>query len=60
MYESFCILKTLAFGNHFCGSFGKPKNGEICMSLCLHVFLTLLSCLFFDFELFLVLCHHET
>ena len=26
VYESFCILKTLAFGDHFCGSFGKPKN----------------------------------
>ena len=33
VYESFCILYTLAFGDHFCGSFGKPKNGAICMSL---------------------------
>ena len=29
----FFILYTLAFGKHFCGSFGKPKNGAICMFL---------------------------
>ena len=33
VYEFFYILWTLAFGDHFCGSFGKPKNGAICMSL---------------------------
>ena len=26
VYESFCILQTLAFGDHFYGPFGKPKN----------------------------------
>ena len=33
VYESFCILNALAFGDHFCGSFGKPNNVAICMSL---------------------------
>ena len=33
MYEFFCILKTLIFGDHFCGSFGKPNNRAICVSL---------------------------
>ena len=32
VYESVCILNTLAFGDHFYGSFGKPKNGAIGMS----------------------------
>ena len=26
VYESFNILWTLAFSDHFCGSFGKPKD----------------------------------
>ena len=34
VYESFCILKTLAFGDHFYGSFGKPKNEAICIFFC--------------------------
>ena len=33
VYESFCILYSIAFGNHFCGSFGKSNNEAICMSL---------------------------
>ena len=33
VHESFCILYTLAFDDHFCGSFGKPNNEAICMSL---------------------------
>ena len=33
VYESFCILYFLTFGNHFCGSFGKLNNKAICMSL---------------------------
>ena len=33
VYEPFCILYNLAFCDNFCGSFGKLKNGAICMSL---------------------------
>ena len=33
LYESFYILWTLAFGDRFCGSFGKPKDDAISMSL---------------------------
>ena len=31
MYEYFVFVQTLAFGDHFCGSFGKPKNEVIYM-----------------------------
>ena len=33
VYGSFCILYILTFVDHFCESFGKPKNGAIFMSL---------------------------
>ena len=51
VYESCFIFYRLAFGDHFCGSFGKLKGGAICMSLFYMHFLTLLFCLFFNFEL---------
>ena len=33
VYESFSILYTLTFGDHFCESFGKLKYGATFMSL---------------------------
>ena len=33
VYEFFRILLILSFGNHFCRSFDKPKDGAICMYL---------------------------
>ena len=30
--ESFVFVWTLAFGDHFCDSFGKPKNETICVT----------------------------
>ena len=30
---SLFVFYRLAFCDHFCESFGKPKNGAICMSL---------------------------
>ena len=33
VYEYFVFVYTLAFCDHFCWSFGKPKNGAIYMSL---------------------------
>ena len=33
MCMSLFVFYRLAFGDHFCGSFGKPDNEAICMSL---------------------------